>query len=137
MGRFVRHRGAKTVRLRDEIRQGIRQLVAVLVSVALPGTSLPADSLRLASSSAPQARFAHALLLPGGLDAFSNTPGRRAGSSSTVPNAKGGPVHASIGLSGLRKSLRPPGTPTMGLARVPFPVPPAPPNPPSNISTIG
>src|SRR5258708_1761337 len=136
MGCFVRPQAVKTRQFRRDIGEVIRQFVAVLVSLALPGTSLPADSLRPGGPRAPQTRSLHALLPPDGLDASLKSPGLRAGPSSTAPNAKSGAAYTSVASTGVHNSLRASGTPTTSLPGVVPPATPAPPIPPSNISTI-
>src|ERR1700740_2411608 len=61
MGRSLELVRGRAPRLDRGIRAGLRQFLALLLSFALPGTSLPADSLRLQSNRTDHTGSLHRL----------------------------------------------------------------------------
>jgi RHS repeat-associated protein len=129
-------------RSRRTILEGIRQFVALLLSFALPGACLPADSMHLVNFRAAHTRSPQVSLPPGGLDAFAKVPALSGKPSPRIENPKSTASYSLVSLHGSRNLLLPSVGVTAGSAGVvpylsPVPVPPAPSSASGpNISTI-
>ncbi len=122
-------------RLHHWMREGIRQILALLLTWALPVTCLPVDIPRTVGRSAPAIHSPQAMPSLDTRDSFSHA--RPAGSSSpNLKNSKSDAPEASSRPNGAHMSLRPSVRAVKALAGVPSRSPAMPSNPPSNVSTI-
>jgi RHS repeat-associated protein len=144
MRQFLKHGLGIVCPSRRTIREGIRQFVALLLSLALPGACLPADSLNLVGSRVPHTLSPQVLLPPGGFDAFAKSPAVDGRTSSKIESTKSAASRSSVSSEWPRNLLRASAGVTVGSAGVvpylspgPAPAPPAPSSASgSNISTI-
>ena len=123
---LLRYGAGMARRSRRTIREGIRQIVALLLTFALQGASLPADSLSSASTNAPHERSSLMFVPPGGLNGFPNTAGFHRWTAPQAEKPKSVDSYTSLGPEALTKSMRPSvrGDRGFGEEVVPF-VPPA------------
>ena len=115
---LLRYGAGMARRSRRTIREGIRQIVALLLTFALQGASLPADSLSSASTNAPHERSSLMFVPPGGLNGFPNTAGFHRWTAPQAEKPKSVDSYTSLGPEALTKSMRPSVGATGGSARV-------------------
>src|SRR5258706_4289441 len=98
--------------------RSIRQFVALLLSFALPGACIPADSMHLADARPAHTRSPQVFLPRGGLDAFAKVPAISGRTSSRIESTKGAASYSLVSSKGARNLLHASAGVTVGLAGI-------------------